>query len=126
MRDREGFFILLRRALRAAPDTDGIAVLACAQSDPPAECPRLGEDSRHWVRRSLRPYTKDRRKGLMAPDFGGGNLNGAPSAEGRCRCPRIRLARKRFTGADFVIRSDGVVGLGPQFARRVCQLVPGR
>jgi CRISPR-associated protein Cas1 len=28
-----------------------------------------------------------------------------------------------FTGADFVIRSDGVVRLAPQLARRVCQLV---
>jgi CRISPR-associated protein Cas1 len=28
-----------------------------------------------------------------------------------------------FNGADFVIRSDGVVRLAPQVARRVCQLV---
>jgi CRISPR-associated protein Cas1 len=28
-----------------------------------------------------------------------------------------------FSGADFVIRSDGVVRLAPQLARRVCQLV---
>lgn len=28
-----------------------------------------------------------------------------------------------FRGADFVIRSDGVVRLAPQLARRVCQLV---
>jgi hypothetical protein len=27
-----------------------------------------------------------------------------------------------FSGADFVIRSDGVVRLAPQLARRVCQL----
>jgi hypothetical protein len=27
-----------------------------------------------------------------------------------------------FTGVDFVIRSDGVVRLAPQLARRVCQL----
>jgi CRISPR-associated protein Cas1 len=31
-----------------------------------------------------------------------------------------------FTGADFVIRSDGVVRLAPQLARRVCQIVPER
>jgi CRISPR/Cas system-associated endonuclease Cas1 len=31
-----------------------------------------------------------------------------------------------FSGADFVIRSDGVVRLAPQLARRVCQLVSGR
>jgi hypothetical protein len=32
-----------------------------------------------------------------------------------------------FSGADFVIRSDGVVRLAPQLARRVCQLVePGQ
>jgi CRISP-associated protein Cas1 len=30
-----------------------------------------------------------------------------------------------FSGADFVIRSDGVVRLAPQLARRVCQLVSG-
>jgi CRISP-associated protein Cas1 len=28
-----------------------------------------------------------------------------------------------FTGADFLLRSDGVVRLAPQLARRVCQLV---
>ena len=28
-----------------------------------------------------------------------------------------------FSGADFVIRSDGVVRLAPQLARRICQLV---
>jgi CRISPR-associated endonuclease Cas1 len=32
---------------------------------------------------------------------------------------------KTFTAADFVIRSDGVVRLAPQLARRVCQLVSG-
>jgi CRISP-associated protein Cas1 len=31
-----------------------------------------------------------------------------------------------FTGADFLIRSDGVVRLAPQLARRVCQLISGR
>jgi CRISPR/Cas system-associated endonuclease Cas1 len=30
-----------------------------------------------------------------------------------------------FSGADFVIRSDGVVRLAPQLARRVCQLGAG-
>jgi hypothetical protein len=30
-----------------------------------------------------------------------------------------------FTGADFAIRSDGVVRLAPQLARWVCQLVAG-
>jgi CRISP-associated protein Cas1 len=30
-----------------------------------------------------------------------------------------------FSGADLVIRSDGVVRLAPQLARRVCQLVSG-
>ena len=30
-----------------------------------------------------------------------------------------------FTGADFVIRSDGVCRLAPQLARRVCQVVTG-
>jgi hypothetical protein len=27
-----------------------------------------------------------------------------------------------FTGADFVIRSDGVVRMAPQLARRVCRV----
>jgi CRISPR/Cas system-associated endonuclease Cas1 len=31
-----------------------------------------------------------------------------------------------FSGVDFVIRSDGVVRLTPQLARRVCQLVSRR
>jgi CRISPR-associated endonuclease Cas1 len=31
-----------------------------------------------------------------------------------------------FSAADFVIRSDGVVRLAPQLAKRVCQLVAGR
>jgi CRISPR-associated protein Cas1 len=47
-----------------------------------------------------------------------------------CR-PRVDAAvlgfalSETFTGADFVIRSDGVVRLAPQLARRVCQLVAG-
>lgn len=31
-----------------------------------------------------------------------------------------------FTGADFVIRSDGVCRLAPQLAKRVCQVVAGQ
>jgi CRISP-associated protein Cas1 len=31
-----------------------------------------------------------------------------------------------FSGADFVVRSDGVVRLAPQVARRVCKLISGR